>query len=424
MKAIERTGPVFRSVGAVLLLALAVCNCMTLVKGLSMIHERSGTLAKPCDLKLRWNEMTCMHRGVNPFRIWNREIQDPEFHGLARRDLDGPDAVLDFDRSVNAYPPWHAVFFWWYGWLPYGHVVAVFFMLTGMALCGVLQFFLRHQPDGWSARALYWSALASLFLEHVMSLVVSGNYGGLIAGLLAMFLCAVRARRHVVAGLLWAVMMIKPQLVLLLFWPLLFQRRYVTIGVAAATCLAATFVPACLLHESPVELIRQIVVQGMPYVLSPEWWKPLDGLLGVSSNFVRMGVFSAVCAGIAWKMRNVKPEMFRYAAPFIVLPVAFYCPGYDLVVAWPAAFLALVWLCGLPARRLGLFLLCWMPCAVFKSAWWAARRFYGFNAAGLGWIYSAVDLASLLVCAAIFAGAVKALVRNGRAPATEQEVAA
>ena len=54
-----------------------------------------------------------------------------------------------------------------------------------------------------------------------------------------------------------------------------------------------------------------------------------------------------------------------------------------------------------------------MPCAVFKSAWWAARRFLGFCPAGVGWIYHAVDLIFLSVCAVAFFKAIRHLEHTG-----------
>ena len=60
-----------------------------------------------------------------------------------------------------------------------------------------------------------------------------------------------------------------------------------------------------------------------------------------------------------------------------------------------------------------LFLACLLPCATFKSAWWAARRFLGFCPAGVGWIYHAVDLIFLSVCAVAFFKAIRHLEHTG-----------
>ena len=397
---------------ALFLAGIVICNCAAQVRWFVDEQKRNNTLSQPCDLKVRYNEMLCIHRGVNPFHVWNREVQDEQFHGLARPDLDGPDAVMDFDKSVHAYPPWHTTYFWWYGWLPYGYVVAVFFLLTGFSLAALFLFFRRRQPESLSARALYWSLLSYLYSESIFFLVISGNYGGLNAGLLVLFLFAIRKNHHVLAGVTWAVMMIKPQLAILLFWPLLIQRRFVTIGVAAGTCLAAVALPAAVLHETPVELIRQTLAQGIPYVGSPAWWRWADPWLGASSNLVRMGLFSVLCGWISWRIREVKPEIFRFVAPFVVLPVWFYCPNYDQIMTWLAAALVLWWLFNLPRKGFMWLFACWLPCVAFKSAWWVARRFAGFNVVGIGWIYHAVDVVSILIAAFVFFDAIRQLERR------------
>jgi len=402
---------ILRWTAAIVLLGMAVCSCATRINDTMAVRRVNGTLCQPWDLRMRHNELLCIHRGINPFRIWNREVKDAHFHGLARPEFEGPNCftVMDFDNSVHAYPPWHAVFFWWYGWLPYGYVVAIFFLLAGFALESVFRVFERLQPDSLSARAVFWSFLIFLYSMPIVACVESGNYGLLIAGLTVLFLAAEEKNRPVLSGVIWAVMMIKPQLVMLLFWPLLFQRRYVTIGVAIVTCLMATLVSAAFLHESPVDLIHQTYLLGIPYVETPIWWKPIDSLLGSYSNLVRMGFFFGLCGWIAWWMRAVKPFVMRYVAPFILLPVWFYCQDYDLLASWPAAYLILYWFHNRRQKWHGWIFFCWLSCAMFKTVWVMTRQYLGFNPAGLGWIYWLVESMSALVCVWAFFLAIRSL---------------
>lgn len=182
----------FRWCAVVLLLGMTVMFSIVHVNDTINKRGKGEALCGPCDLKLRYNELSCVHRGVNPFRIWNREVTDNQFHGLARPDLDGPGcfAIMDFANSVHAYTPWHTVFFWWYGWLPYEYVVALIFLFIGLALASVILFFKKHQPNSPSLLALYWSLLLFFYSVPIICIIETGNYGGLIAGLTALFLLA------------------------------------------------------------------------------------------------------------------------------------------------------------------------------------------------------------------------------------------
>ena len=46
---------------------------------------------------------------------------------------------------------------------------------------------------------------------------------------------------------------------------------------------------------------------------------------------------------------------------------------------------------------------------MFKTAWVMARQYFGFNPAGLGWIYWSVELMSALVCVSAFFLAIRSL---------------
>lgn len=71
-----------------------------------------------------------------------------------------------------------------------------------------------------------------------------GNYGFILLLFSVLMYESLVRGKQIYAGLSWAIMMIKPNVSILFFWPLLFQKKYVAIGVAIAIFLLATLWPA------------------------------------------------------------------------------------------------------------------------------------------------------------------------------------
>ena len=107
--------------------------------------------------------------------------------------------------------------------------------------------------------------LLTMFLDPLSGLVNSMNYGLVILGWTLLLYFALDSNHNILAGVIYSFIMIKPQIGILLFFPLLFNRKYKTIAFAVAICLIETCFTSCMLHKSPVELILQIPKIGAPF---------------------------------------------------------------------------------------------------------------------------------------------------------------
>ncbi|MBQ7175922.1 MAG: DUF2029 domain-containing protein, partial [Victivallales bacterium] len=228
------------------------------VAGVLSCHRN---LQKPGDLELRYNESLCAHRGINPFKIWNRELRHNDFRGLVR-----PDRQNDNDknkRMVHAYPPWHTVYTWFYGDLPWSFVVAIMYFMCGISVATLCCRLMTMQPNSYCT--FYWSWNLLFIFPAMVSCLVWGNYGIVCAGLLLIIAKLFRTSHQIALGVAWGIMMIKPQIATLLIFPLLFTKKILAVFTAIVICAFSTLFLAYIYSESPISLIMQIPQIGAPY---------------------------------------------------------------------------------------------------------------------------------------------------------------
>jgi hypothetical protein len=129
--------------------------------------------------------------------------------------------------------------------------------------------------------------------------------------------------RQVLAGICWAMMMVKPQIALLFVVPLLIGKRYRAICVAAGICLLLTAVSAIVCGRSPVAMILAVGrCRGMfpkCYLLGPvvtEWLHDISPMLPHVLNVV-IGVL--VCFVLSQRFRRFDGWLMK------LLPAVMLC---------------------------------------------------------------------------------------------------
>lgn len=356
------------------------------------------------DLDLRINEIKCSSTRVNPFDVWSGKVVHENFCGYPRPDLPSPPAGGDSrKRRVHAYPPWHTALFWFYNFLPDYTVRYLMAFCYGAAFMGIVAYvaacFKRHLAPGGGNLPFAWGAFALLQVPVVFLSIGNLNYPVLIAGIMALMMLALEKNHNVLAGVCWALAMVKPQIALLFFWPLLFSRRYVAILVAAGICIAATLFPAWLYGQSPVELVLQIPEIGRPY-LAEFATLPHRIAMAVFGSEAGSAVLSCAvfvfCGALSWLFRRQKEWCFRFAPAALCMPVFTYMLHYDVICMWPlGVFLILAALgngeapeCSLRRRRVLFFALAAIVAVLFAhSAWMIANR-HGWPVRGGGAFYA------------------------------------
>lgn len=358
-----------------------------------------------CDLKYRQNEVSCSHASVNPFLIWNREVSSEHYKGIGRPDF--PFDPNPAKLGVHAYPPWHTTFFWFYGWLSRDFLLA---LMTGIYLvcCALFALYLNRWAPASPVNR--WNYFTILFLgigTAVAGCFGCGNYGCLLL-LFSIILHWAQIRGWtLVAAIVWALLMIKPQVGVLFFWPFFWNRQYRTILLAMTICLAATLWPAYVYHTSPIELILQVPMIGKPYIGDNA--ATLVGMarkvLGPVGTPLWMGGCFVVCGVLSFLLRKSPSWAVKLLPPVLIFPIWTYAQGHDLTLHWPFYFLLAESLFGRGPYTWSANELKWLKvalCYLLFSAipmivWDFSTQLRWFDPSGLGWIYRLTSYSRLLV---------------------------
>ena len=402
----------------VVAVALILFTIMQIAYGLVALSwyfpEQSGG-----DLLYRRNEICCARQGVNSFRIWNRETTLPGFAPLERPDK--PDAPKTAgDAVVHAYPPWHTAMFYWYGCIPERLCLTIMSIVFGLCLWFIVGECVKLSRARFGDDGLipgFALAMISFFAFHCFCAL---NYGVLI---LAAFLLMNKALdgksawHDLAAGLAWSVMMIKPQVGLLFFWPLFWRRRYRVITAAVGVCLAATFVTSLVVHESMLDLILQIPEIGKPYSRTPyadvQMTRYLVDLVakplaGEWASLVVMGAAFVLTGFLTGLLRRSRDILLLCLPVVLMIPFWSYSHTHDHVILLPLFIL----LAGrmFTAKRfdkwvaLGCF---YVATILFTRLWTFAFVAHLFDPSGRGWIYHGVELGSELALFAVLFFAIR-----------------
>ncbi len=348
-----------------------------------------------CDIRYRHNEISCSHTGVNPFRIWNHEIESDKYQGISRPDF--KKTIQQNKLFVHAYPPWHTTFFWFYGWMTQNTCVAIVMLLCVASFVFGITYFKKYSPNKADEKIFFWGLLIMGLANPSASLFSTGNYGCLL--LLASILLVEMLRRNcdVVSGVLWAFMMIKPQVGLLFFWPIIMQKKYLTVGVAIIVCLLATLWPAYVYGESPLTLILQTSQIGAPYIKADK--AHLIGFayksMGENGIIVWMGICFLVCGLLSYLLRRRSSWLIRIMPVLLIFPYWTYSQGHDYLVLWPLYILfsySLIYRerIGVSLREYHVLLtiaITVMILTFYKNGWGFVTLMKWIDPSGLGWSY-------------------------------------
>ena len=291
------------------------------------------------DARLRRNEICCAHQGVNSFRIWNRETALLGFTPLPRGDkADVPHAADD--AMVHAYPPWHTSMFYWYGWLSERAHRVLLTLFFWACLCFIVWECVKLAKARFEN---YWFVVGLSFASiayYIDKCFIVLNYGVFILALFFLMNRALEKNHNILAGLAWAVMMIKPQVGLLFVWPLFWKRHYLTIVTAVVICLVETVVTSFLVHESVIDLILQVPQIGGPYPkgLIAGCLKPI---LGSAAPIVVMATFFILTGLATWGLRKYRDFLVCCIPVMLAIPVWTYSQPHDCVILLPALIILL-----------------------------------------------------------------------------------
>jgi alpha-1,2-mannosyltransferase len=238
-----------------------------------------------------------------------------------------------------SYPPHVVLFTWPLGLMPYLAAYAAW------CIGGLAVFAAAVRSGGIEARNLPFVALAPAAAANVLS----GQNGFLIAALLIGGLSALE-RRPILAGVLFGILTVKPQLGLLLPVMLILTGRWRTIAAAAATTAALVAVTAALygpdiwiecLTKTGAQQIRLLQTTGMYLIPSAFAGMRLVGFPAEAAWAVQAVQSAAALAATVWTFQRRRDGTLSVAllvtATFLFTPYSYW---YDLTaIAYVAGLL-------------------------------------------------------------------------------------
>ena len=266
----------------------------------------------PCDAELRYTESTHFLLGNNIFDVINGKIPQNE------------DFIVPLGAGTA---PWAFVLglpFVFPFWPIKTAMMATLFVYVAIsaAACFILYKYGKKNL-GSTVLAL---TLPFLYLAQTgfsFSLLL-GNHSIIIYAIIIVLAFSDFFEKHqIIGGLILGISMIKPHMALLFFLPLLFQKRFLLIGIAAATVIAAWGFVAFWVDANPLDLLAQCEEQGRNCIIRKDIYMGLVGTIGQSFGFtgehsvsimLKIGIvlFGTITMWISYKMRN-ENKLYVYA---------------------------------------------------------------------------------------------------------------
>ncbi len=288
------------------------------------------------DLRLRWLEKLYVLNGVNPLdALSDRPVELLNLPALGR---------------MAGYAPWSYVYAILFAPSGDASVAVAWFAVLNLAAWAMLMAFgwrtlAELSPD----TALPWIAAAAAVTFVAIPVVLRhGNYGLIVAALLAGMVWLLDRDRPWLAGFCLGLAMVKPQLAALFCFVPLTRGRVSPVLVAAMLVCGAWLVAAFLTSTSPLRLLAAMLNQGAGFGDAYQGVFAVLRVFGISgplTTVAGMAVGAGIVAWLCWRNRDL--DLVTIAAiPAVVATIWAYHRTHDLMIL---SFLGLAAIRGLAA---------------------------------------------------------------------------
>lgn len=311
-----------------------VVGLLTVIFAVACISPPGGHY----DFNLRMSEIECIVSGVNPFLVWNETVNFPPYVSNMPK---APIADV-CARPVNAYAPWEYMYMMPFALLP--REMAWFFYCVLMGGAMLAMFFLvcsiklrEHQNVNCLLLLSFTFAIVSYLLWSNLSV---GNFIALVLSASVLMAWALSKGRWLLAGVLWAFAMVKPQSAILFCVPLLVRGRMLTCVVAGATCLAASILPSYMCQSSILDMIAQgPAANAELFEGCGTWPKFLCGRFGNEADIgIGLAVGAVLCAWMTWLLRRERDWLVFLMPAAICASCWTYTQAYSHAMGWFVAY--------------------------------------------------------------------------------------
>lgn len=302
-----------------------------------MLHEDQW---RGVDFVLRFAEVDCLRSGVNPFHVWNGDVGNDRYCSVANKDSVSASGKL----PVNAYTPWEYTYVY-----PFASVKdwnLRWCIFTGLRFAAFLFFVIVLH---WKIFRLRCRFMDCCICGACLSLTAGAVYADLMPSNTAIFLSAFALGMCVClnrgwdyrAGILWALLMVKPQIGLLFAVPILIGKRWSTFFVASGICLLASVPPVLMCGDSFFAMLMQAPAasahgfNGCGLLPLPVF-DLLVKTYHISSGYVLFAlslVGVALCLWASWRLRREDDWLVKFFPCAILALNWTYVQSYSYCLA-------------------------------------------------------------------------------------------
>jgi len=308
-------------------------------------HARQG------DFAYRYNEVSILKMGINPLDAWHGKVVIEGYQPLRphRKVLEGSVYQKHLEATgtepsggkFSAYSPWGYTLILPLSYLPLTTAASIWFCLSlALTTAGLFTAFIfgkRLRNDAWDG-VLLSSGILFALIPALTHMLPTGNWPLVILAALVLMVVSLEKEYDFLAGLCWAMVMVKPQFGVLLIIPFVFARRWKVIATAVVTCLLLTIPAAIISKTSPITLIINIKDLGTGlfgcsgYIPWPITELACKKFASADISFwvliVSTTIGVVLCTWACWVLRN-KSWSIRISAVVICSLAWTYCHLYD-----------------------------------------------------------------------------------------------
>lgn len=357
------------------------------------------------DFSLRLSEVACVRQRVNPYDVWRGAVDLPPYY--PNTHVGEPPSGCT--NPVNAYAPWAYVVMLPLSFLSEEGAWAAYCVLMGLAFALLLWLPRRTVTEDPFLQAV----IPALIVAYpIWSNTAVGNFALIVLSASVTMAWALNRGHDALAGVSWAVVMLKPQIGLVFAIPLLMRRKWTVLFVAGGLCLLLSLAAAAICRTSVVDMLLQGPAANTSFFFGCGTWpRFLCGAIPSDGDILAgLAVGALVCTAMTWRMRKER-DWFVFLMPAAITSCCWtYTQAYSHAMGWFVAFVLVRTLLRAPSSR-PLWCLAALSGLSLSRAFLAAHGLCAF----VGWPFPLSDYAfrcvdSLnstlsLVLAAILCGA-------------------
>lgn len=298
------------------------------------------------DFSLRLSEVACVRQRVNPYDVWRGAVDLPPYY--PNTHVGEPPSGCT--KPVNAYAPWAYVVMLPLSFLSEEGAWAAYCVLMGLAFALLLWLPRRTATEDPFLQAV----IPALIVAYpIWSNTAVGNFALIVLSASVAMAWALNRGHDALAGVSWAVVMLKPQIGLVFAIPLLMRRKWTVLFVAGGLCLLLSLAAAAICRTSVVDMLLQGPAANTSFFFGCGTWpRFLCGAIPSDGDILAgLAVGALVCTALTWRIRKER-DWFVFLMPAAITSCCWtYTQAYSHAMGWFVAFVLVRTLLRAPSSR-------------------------------------------------------------------------